>query len=647
METLFTPTLDDALARAGMRLNGAAPQPGRFVRFPTSEKQGDKAGWCLQFKDGEGAAFGDWRAGYSYVWQRRDTDAPPPTEAERAAARAKAETARREADDERRRRQSKAAASALEIWEQCSRVQSHPYLERKGIRAHGARVDSLGRVVLPVLDRERRFQSLQYIGIDGDKRFLTGSTTAGGRLHLGSVEEDAPLVLAEGFATAASIREATGYPCVVAYSCHALKDVATELGEAYPRTRVIVAGDLDALGQGRTHAEAARAACRGAISVYPQFSDGRTVGDWNDLHQAEGAEEVSRQIAAALTAAVAPPSRFKLLTSSDLAATPVMRWRVKGILPESGVVAMFGPSRSGKSFLVMDLAQAIAEGREWFGYRTTQAKVTYCALEGGAGIASRVAAFRKARGGDSANVTYLAQSFNLLDANERRDLVAAIRAAGGAGGVVILDTLARAAPNTDENDSKSMGAVIAAATDLQAELDGLVILIHHTGKDSTRGLRGHSSLDAALDGAIEVSREMDNREWRLHKVKEGEDGTSHGFDLETVEIGHDEEGEPVTSCVVRERLSSEESGRRMSLPKAGNQRIVWDALGEPLRNATEFGQGGAPPLRPCITLEAAIDHCQGKLVCEPKRQRERVKAAIQGLVSRGHLAHQDGWIWCP
>jgi phage/plasmid primase-like uncharacterized protein len=640
METLFTPTLADALERAGLRLNGSEPEPGRLHRFSTNGRSDDRAGWVRMFPDGDGAVFGDWREGGTFTWQRRDDNAPPPSAAERAAARAKAEAQRAEAERERAAQHAKAAKTAADIWAESKPLTAHDYLTRKGIASHGARLDHGGALVLPVKDAKGRLQSLQFIDPKGDKRFLPGGAMKGGRLVLGELLDSKPIALAEGFATGASVREATGLPVVVAFSGSNLEHVAASLHQQYPQGRVIVAGDLDAAGQGRKYAEAAIAACRAAIAVYPAFADGRERGDWNDLHQDEGEREVKRQI----DAAVSPPPRFRLLSTDDLAALPPLRWRIRDVLPESGMAAVFGPSGSGKSFLVIDMALAIASGSAWFGHRVKASPVTYCALEGEAGIAGRVAAYQERHGTPSGRVRYLVQRFNLLAPLDVADLAAAIRHEGSNGGVVILDTLNRAAPGADENDSKDMGAIITAAKELQTEVGGLVVLVHHVGKDKSRGLRGHSSLHAALDAAIEVDRVDDRREWTVHKSKDGEDGVAHPFRLEVVDIGTDDDGEPLTSCVV---FPSEPAAPRMKLPpKSGNQRIVWDALDEPLRKSTHYGQAGAPPGRPCITLDAAVEHSRGRLVCEPKRQTERAQAAIRGLVGRGLLEHRDGWLWC-
>jgi putative DNA primase/helicase len=109
------------------------------------------------------------------------------------------------------------------------------------------------------------------------------------------------------------------------------------------------------------------------------------------------------------------------------------------------------------------------------------------------------------------------QPFKLTDGQDVLDLAAVVPA----GAVVVVDTLNRAAPTADENSSRDMGEILEAAKTLQTLTRGLVVLVHHTGKNAAAGLRGHSSLFAAMDAAIEVSREGDRREWKVAKSKDG------------------------------------------------------------------------------------------------------------------------------
>ena len=246
---------------------------------------------------------------------------------------------------------------------------------------------------------------------------------------------------------------------------------------------------------------------------------------------------------------VIPKSRYKLLTGDDLRNLPPVKWKIKGVLPSHGLAVVFGQSGSGKSFLVLDMLQSLALGRDWFGHKVKPCSVTYIALEGEAGLAGRVEAYRIHHGTSSPNIRYMVEPFRLLIADDINDLVQAIRDAG-TGDVVVLDTLSRATPGSDENDSKAMGLIVAAAKMLQELIGGLVLLVHHTGKDAAKGMRGHSSLHAALDCAIEVKRTGDHRQWLVAKSKDGEDGASHSFKVEVLHLGIDSDGETITSCVV-------------------------------------------------------------------------------------------------
>ena len=337
---------------------------------------------------------------------------------------------------------------------------------------------------------------------------------------------------------------------------------------------------------------------------------------------------------------------FSLLAPETLAARPPMPWRVRGLLPEEGLGAIYGPPGCGKSFVTLDMLGAIATGRDWFAHAVTPAPCVYVALEGEAGIAQRVRAYIAKHGTPEALRIILPNTFDLRYQDDRAGLVAAIQGAGMGAGVLVLDTLNRAAPGLDENDSRDMGQAIAALKALQAELGGLVLAVHHSGKDPLKGLRGHSSLLAALDVVLEVSRQEERREWRLTKAKDGEDGKGHPFRLDVVELGEDAEGWPITSCVVEPEEQAADAVSRASLPRGGNQRIVWDGLGELLRDSQAFGQAGAPPTRPCVKLEEAIHALRERIPCEQKRQTERAQAAVTGLIAKGLIHHREGWLWC-
>jgi putative DNA primase/helicase len=341
-----------------------------------------------------------------------------------------------------------------------------------------------------------------------------------------------------------------------------------------------------------------------------------------------------------------PPPRFKLLSVAELHAMPRMRWLIYSVLPEKGIAAVYGPSTSGKSFLTIDMVAAVAEQRDWFGYRIKKqdAQIVMVVLEAESGFRLRVEAWEAANERPfPSSVRFVFGAFRLNDRSDVLALAAAVDTSGGAD-LIVIDTLNKATPGADENSSRDMGVILEGCGELQGCTGGLVLLVHHHGKDQTKGMRGHSSLFAALDAAIEVTRTDERRQWKSEKVKDGRDGQAHGFRLEIVDLGEDEDGELITSCVIRTDDAPVHCNRPRP-PKGGNQKIVYDALQPLFRDAHQFGKAGAPPPRPCITLGAAIEGVRDRLTVEPKRRTERARQAITGLVASGVLRLNEDWLW--
>lgn len=499
-----------------------------------------------------------------------------------------------------------------------------------------------GYLAVPCYGLAGEVRSLQFIPPGDGKKLNAPGAPMDGIFVVGRIPHQgagATLYLCEGIGQAWSCHTATGAPAVVCFGAGRIGSASKALAERYPLARRVLVADA---GKEQHCARIAKE----TSCLWTEMPGGCPSNfDANDLHQRDGLEA----LAAILAIPKEHPQRFKLLPPGELASLPPVRWRVKGVLPEEGIGAIFGPSGSGKSFLVLDMLSAVAAGRPWFDCRVKGAPVLYVALEGEAGIAQRIQAYQMKRGPLAAGFRFLLQPLDIRKTADRDDLVTAARAAGCVNGVLTIDTLNRAAPGADENDSAAMGEIIAATKALQAELGGLVLMVHHTGKDASKGLRGHSSLHAALDAAIEVSRTDDRREWRTAKSKDGSDDDAQAFRLEVVEIGEDEDGEPVTSCVVQPEESAADAVRRVLPPKSGNQKTILEALKEVLKANGERRPEGVPaelPIgRPVVRLEDAVAQTRTRLVCEPKRQTERAQAAIRGLVERGLLVHREGWIW--
>jgi hypothetical protein len=536
-------------------------------------------------------------------------------------------------------------AKAAEVWGRSEPAPAnHAYIIRKGGLPDGLRIypdgaptlvirgeNVAGWLVLPCRDMGGTLQTLQFIPPKGDKLNLPGASFGNGCHVVGEIGDR--IYIVEGIGQAWAVHAATGDAAVVCFGAGRMATVAAAICEHHPATRLVVVADR---GKEVQAAEIARTV-NGAWCELQ--SDKPANFDVNDYAIEHGADALADLLKYAKEAPK-PEPRFKLLGSVDLRTLPPLQWRIRGVLPAAGVAALYGPSASGKSFLALDMAAAVAGGRRWFDCRVDAAPVVYAALEGEAGFKLRVEAWEAHQGRKLPDgLRMMLQPFKLTERGDVLDLAAVVPS----GAVLFIDTLNRAAPTADENSSRDMGEILEAAKQLQAMMGGLVVLVHHTGKDSTKGLRGHSSLFAAMDAAIEVSRDGDRREWRVAKSKDGQDGDAHPFRLQVEMLGEDEQGDPVSSCVVVRDTAVDEV-KRVKMPGGGNQRLVADAL-RPLFISGVTGKPGAPPTRPCIELERAVAVGAASLTCASDKRTSRAREAITGLISRGYLGCNEGWLW--
>jgi hypothetical protein len=249
-------------------------------------------------------------------------------------------------------------------------------------------------------------------------------------------------------------------------------------------------------------------------------------------------------------AVVKKQQRFEVLTLNEFASRPVPRYIVKGVLPQAELVVLYGESGSGKTFMALDLVMAIVTGSPWRGRKTKQGRCVYIAAEGAGGFRNRIQAYVADKQLDASTldmgVIHAAPNFLL-----KEDALDVARSIGKCA-VIVVDTWAQTTPGGNENSGEDMGKALAHCKGLHRATGAVVILVHHAGKDATKGARGWSGLRAAADAELEVVRSGDARAMRLSKQKDGEDNTVWGFKLETVSIGMDEDDEIITSCVIRE-----------------------------------------------------------------------------------------------
>lgn len=279
----------DAIIEAGFQPPDII-EPGKFHRFPGLDKRpNNQAGWCKLFDDGQSGCFGDFSSDFSGSWFKRNEKSL--TRTERTQHFKKIADTKKLAEIERNKGHAVAAAEALKLWESASPALSHPYLKSKGIKAHGIREQN-GKLIVPARQGEV-IHSIQTIDPTGRKRFHPSSRTMGCYYMIGSPGE--LIYVCEGYATGASIHEATGSAVAIAFSAGNLRAVAEALLKEQANTKIIIASDNDENGAGQKKAMEAAEAISGSVAVPP------VIGDWNDYAAKHGADELKLQLRNSLT----------------------------------------------------------------------------------------------------------------------------------------------------------------------------------------------------------------------------------------------------------------------------------------------------------------------------------------------------------
>jgi phage/plasmid primase-like uncharacterized protein len=540
--------LRTAMIDAGIEPPDEILLDGQLHRFRTGSKgaagHGDKTGWYVCYGDGIPAGrFGDWRTGDDISF-RADVGRKFSPAEEMAHTRRMAE-AKAARDAEIERRHETAAHVVERIWSEAQpAIADHPYLSRKGIRPHGARVTGDGRLVVPLYTDDGELSSLQYIAHDGGKLYHPGGQTGGMSWMLGSMDDPGPIYIAEGFATAATIHETTGRPCVVAYSASNLVPVTGSMRERYGASQsIVVVADHDQSGVGQRYAEQASAKY-GARVVMPPL-----IGDANDYAMA------GHDLAGLLS----PPADDWLIQADDFSAQPApISWLVKRWIQSDALIMVHGPSGGGKTFVVLDWCLRMASAMtEWCGQKVRPSNVVYLAGEGHHGLRGRIAAWKHHHQSGPLAMWLSRDGCDLNTPTGYLKVVDQVRALANPPAVIVVDTLHRFLLG-DENSAQDAKTMLDACGSLMGEFGCSVILVHHTGvsDEAQHRARGSSAWRGALDIEISIIPGKDDRPMEIvqRKSKDAEIAQSVHVELQQVTIPGwiDEDGQPVTSAIVIE-----------------------------------------------------------------------------------------------
>ncbi len=284
----------------------------------------------------------------------------------------------------------------------------------------------------------------------------------------------------------------------------------------------------------------------------------------------------------------------KMLPLRNIKPVLSSRHLVKGWLDRGALSVIYGESNVGKTFFAIDLAFHVAAGKDWHGYKVPNnlmqtGSVVYVACEGGLSLNNRVEAMRQH---DPALVAAAEPNFFLLPTildlcgcNDAPALIGAVENRCNDPSLIIIDTLAMAFGSGDENTAKDMGLFIANCTRLRIETGAHVMVIHHSGKDSSKGARGSGSLRAAADSEIELKGSGDVIMARDRKQRDKPKGNVFAYKLQSVFLGKDEDGDAVTSAVVEVTEPVKKSPHLK-----GQALIAKQAFDEALTNHARFGR---------------------------------------------------------
>lgn len=577
----------------------------------------------------------------------------------------------KEANKARAEAKLKDAAEAEDIaakeWEQGNKdFLSHPYLKNKKIGKHHAKT-LLGNLLIPLFDADNKLVNIQHIFPNGHKIPVTGGQYKEVFSFFGEYEEGCTIYIGTGFATCASIFEATGMPTVMAVMDSNLEWTANFIRSNYKDAQIVICGDDDwktkdkngkPTNPGRIAAEKAAKASNASVAL-PVFGEGRDDEwtDFNDLAAFCGVEEVASQlspkepiteadIAKALENIDEILAQHRIRFDGDPMKEPEPGI-IEDILPGSGTGMIGGQSSVGKSFLVSHLAICVASGQPFFGKEIeTQVGVFVLALEGEEGFPRRLFAAKQAMGITKAlpiaykheapdfskpeEVDQFIMYLSVINERFKRDF-------GVPLGLVVVDTMAAAFRIEDEDGQDDATEICKQLKSLGKSVGAFVMGVKHYGKDVTKGMRGSSAWRDNVDivwaaiGERKADFTWKDRGVYLDKVREGGEGLLAPFELNFVKLGTKQNGKDYGTMIVREML---EQALAKPKPKRANQteKSFMEALNDCMRTCSFEHTTKDGEIVRAVLLASIRRHVEANYPTEqedPAKRREVLKKAVQ------------------
>ena len=382
-----------------------------------------------------------------------------------------------------------------------------------------------------------------------------------------------------------------------------------------------------------------------------------------DTPPKQTAEEIAKEFEADPPKEAPPPKPLKTIKieSWDTIQDEPVEWLIEGVLPALSFAALYGPPGSFKSFHALHIAYCVATGHSWMGRPVKKSgAVLYLCGEGFGGIGARIKACKiHHQIEDGAPIYVVRHQLNLRSSQEDFNalmlaIVQLVEQTGIQFELAIVDTLARAFGGGNENSSEDMGAFITAMGKVQEFLNCALMVLHHCGKDTAKGLRGHSSLLGAVDTELELLRfdEQMKGVLTISKQKDGADNDRFGFEMVEVEIRSAGLGlsDPVVSLAVQASdLTFDENPKasKGNTGKGKNQRLEMLCLEKMVK------EHGSPKYieglqRHAIRLEQWRQELWSKMGCTDEDKGTFKTAwhrAKQRLLDSGEGGIRDDFVW--
>jgi len=635
---------------------------GKKHRFD-SDGQGKKNGKYVFYPDEPlSGYFICYKSGIFSMWSKDYSNATPEEREKYSLIKAERK-ARREKEDAIN--QVAVQQLVAERWNKAALPDGqHPYLKKKQIKPYGLRFDEkFKNLLIPILNKKGDKINLQSISIKGGKFFQKDAQVTGGFFPIGKRDTNKIIIIVEGYATGASIHEATGNYVICAFNCGNLKPVALTMRETYPEAHIIIAADDDHLTKdnpGITKAKEA-AFTVGASVVFPDFGNDRTVKetDFNDLHCLKGLDAVRKcfeAIPEPLKTSLADPGLperqkaqlksvkpqkigLKIVRASTVKIKPI-KWIWPGILAQGKLVFLAGDPGLGKSQVSLFICAIISSGGQWPVSDEICTKGNVLILSAEDGAEDLIVPRLKAVNADLEKI-HIIQSVELSDGNEKIfDLTSDVEQLKneavqiGNVKIIIIDPISAYLGKIDSHRNTEVRDALNPIIKFADEIGACLLCVTHLNKGGSGNalsrVTGSIAFAAAARACFVVTRDPNDPDRRLMlPLKNNLAKDTYGFayrielkDLSGIEI----------TCVAWEPDKIDLSAEEVLSTQGGNSEnraFAESFLKEELKDGFEI---------PCKGLyERAEEHGISRKVLWKMKDKIGAKALKSGF--------NEGWVW--